>query len=247
MQGKQLVSVIMPTYHQPQYLRTSVLGVMAQTYPNVELIIVPVEGDVETLETLRLLQLKHLFGPVIVSPKADVIHQFNLGLKNAKGKYMTEAASDDFALPGKIENEVQLIEKRDALLVSSLFFIGDENLNLIGVTNVPEFSYETLIHKNYISDCSLVHRLVFEEFGLFNESLGVLACFDKWLHVAEKYPDRMVQNPVPTWIYRSHPQQLHKKRLDEGKFDMYRKVVEASLKRKGIEPPENMEFRVTKA
>ena len=243
-----LVSVVMPTFHQPQYIEASILGVMAQTYPDVELIIVPVESDEETLDFLQVLSHRHFFRTV-ESDRASIVHQINLGLKEARGEFTTLIASDDFMLPGKIQGEMRLAQEKNAVLIYSLFFYGDENLCLTGAPKLPEFSYETLVHRNYITDNSLVKREMFDEFGLFDESLEILAVFDKWLHIAEKYPDRIVRNPVPTFIYRQHPDQAHKKRLDRSdRFELYRKVVSASLKRKGIEiRPEDMKFEITEA
>jgi len=244
-----LVSVLMPTYHQPQYLEASILSVMAQTYPydKVELIIVPVEGDIETLKVLGSLHAGHFRFHTVISDKASVVHQLNLGLKEAKGAYLTEAASDDFMLPWKIANEVQVSEKSNALLVYSFFLYGDENLTPTGVTNVPEFSYEELLHRNFISDCCLVRQEVYDELGPFDESLGVLCMFDKWLRLAEKHPDRIVRNPIATWVYRTHQDQLHSKRLETGNFEMYRKVITDSLKRMGRPVPENMQFKIVQA
>jgi len=243
-----LVTVVMPTFKQPRFIGTSVLGVMAQTYPNVELIIVPVEEDRETRHTLNLLPPAFVFETVL-SDKANIIHQVNLGLEKAHGEYVTLFGSDDFMLPAKIEAEIRCATQHNAVLVYSLFFHADEHLNPTGVSNAPEFSYETLVHRNYVSDQSLVAKSMFSEFGLFDESLEILAVYDKWLHIAEKYPSRIVRNPVPTWIYRQHPDQEHKKRLDRpDRFELYRKVVSASLKRKGIEvKPENMKFEITRA
>ncbi len=157
--------------------------------------------------------------------------------------------SDDFMLPGKIAGEVRLALEKNAVLVYSLFFYGDENLCLTGAPKLPEFSYETLVRRNYITDNSLVARAMFEEFGLFNEKLEILAVYDKWLHIAEKYPDRIFRHHIPTFIYRQHPNQAHKKRLEkqqQERFALYKKVVEASLRRKGI-TPRDVEFEITEA
>jgi len=247
---KPLVSVIMPTYHQSQFIETSILGVMSQTYPDVELIIVPVQGDVETTSILDRLWIKYREKIRIVkSDKANIIHQINRGLVQAKGEFITQIASEDFMLPGKIAGEVRLALEKNAVLVYSLFFYADEDLCLTGSPKLPEFKYETFVRRNYITDNSLVTRAMFREFGLFNEDLEILAVYDKWLHIAEKYPDRIVRNHVPTFIYREHPEQAHKKRLDSpDRFELYRKVCSASLKRKGIEiNPEDMKFAITQA
>ena len=245
---KPLVSVIMPTYKQTEYIQTSIMGVTAQTYPNVELIIVPVKEDERMLSTLLHTQL-HTDFRVVVSDRASIVHQINLGLGQAKGEYITLIASDDFMLPGKIADEVNVARMRNALLVYSLFFYGDENLTVLNVPEVPDFSYDTLVRRNYITDNSLVHRSMYDEFGPFDESLEILAVYDKWLHVAERYPDRIVRNPVPTFIYRQHGDQAHEKRIamqEKDRFELYRKVVSASLKRMGRDVrPEDVNFRVT--
>jgi hypothetical protein len=54
---------------------------------------------------------------------------------------------------------------------------------------------------------------------------------------------------VPTFIYRQHSEQAHVKRLDKPeRFELYRKVISESLKRKGIEvDAEKMKFKITEA
>ena len=244
-----LVTVVMPTYMQSQYLFTSVLGVMSQTYKPVELIIVSVKDDAETEE--RICEVLDIFPNIVtvISDRASIIHQWNLGLKEAKGEYVTAIASDDFALPGKIAGEMRLAQEKNAVLVYSPFFYADENLCLMGAPDIPEFSYETLIRRNYITDNSLVAKSMFDEFGLFDESLQILAVYDKWLHIAEKYPDRIVRHNIPTFIYRQHSEQAHVKRLDKPeRFELYRKVISESLKRKGVAiDAEKMKFKITEA
>lgn len=246
MSETPLCSVIVPTYKQPQYLKTSVLSVMAQTYPEVELIIVPVKDDLETESKLE--EILDLFPQIVtvVSPEANIIKQINLGLKEAKGKYVTLFASDDYMLPGKIMAETRLAQEKNAVLVYSLFFYADEHLCLTGTPKLPPFSYETLVRRNYITDNSLVAKAMFDEFGLFTESLEILAVYDKWLHIAEKYSSRILYNPVPAFIYRTHPDQAHKKRLEKRDLSLYEKVVSASLRRKGIEPGK-IRFEITSA
>lgn len=45
MQGKSLVSVIIPTFNRPLYLPEAVESVLEQTYPEIELIIVDDGSD----------------------------------------------------------------------------------------------------------------------------------------------------------------------------------------------------------
>lgn len=243
-----LVSIVMPTYQQSRYLLTSVLSVMAQTYPNTELIIVPVKDEMETEE--RICDILDMFPQVVTveSDIASIVHQMNLGLKEAKGEYVTVFASDDFMLPGKLMQEVQLAIHKNAVLVYGPFFFADENLAITGTSKTPPFAYETLIRRCYIPDQSLVAKSVFDEFGSWDESLEILAVYDKWLHIAERFPNSIEYNASPTWIYRKHGEQEHDARIDRQQqthFELYKRVVTASMQRKGLPVPKDLEFRVT--
>lgn len=239
-----IVSIIMPTYRQSQYLRTSILSILAQTYPKVELVIVSVKDDEETDTVIQKLQtimdIKH-----VISEKADHIHQINLGLKEAKGEFVTLFASDDFMLPNKVDMELRVATATKAVLVYSRFFLADELLDIYLTPPLPEkFSYKLLTTRCFVGDNSLVAKSMYDEFGLFDETLGSLAVYDKWLHIAEKYEDKIVFNPVPTFIYRTHPQQKHVERLaDPKQMEVYERIVKASLQRKGL-PTDGVKFRV---
>ena len=240
-----LVSAIMPSWHQHQYLPTAILSVMAQTYPRVELIVVYVKDDIETLNVLR--EFLPLATRWIESEKADHIHQINLGLKEAKGEFTVLMGSDDFMLPNKIATEMKVATAANAVLVYSRFFICDEHLNIQVIPPIPPFSYQRLVQGNFIVDSCLVAKTMYEEFGLLDESLGSLAVYDKWLHIAEKYADNIIFNSVPVILYRTHPQQKHVSRLaDPHQVELYERVVKASLTRKGL-PTDKVKFRLTTA
>jgi len=238
---KPLVSVVIPTYHHDQYLMTAVRSVQAQTYPRVQLLVVMVGDDKDTWDALE--GVRYDLG-IVVSDKADHIHQINLGLKEAKGEFVTIFGSDDFMLPNKIEREMSVATATNAVLVYSRFFLADEHLNINAVPPLFSFSYELLTHRNFVTDCSMVAKSMYDEFGVFDESLGSLAVYDKWLHIAEKYEDRITFNPYPTFIYRTHREQKHASRVQDPKqLELYEKIVKASLQRKGL-PTNEVKFRV---
>lgn len=239
----KLVSFICPTFQHAQYIPTAIRGVLCQSYRNIELIVVSVCGDVETEVALAPFQPKIHH---IIHGRADHIAQINVGIKNAKGMFISILGSDDFALPNKIESEMKVATATDAVLVYSRFFYADEHLNIQAVPSLPNFSYQYLVKRNFITDCSLVKKEMYEEFGLFDESLGSLAVYDKWLHIAEKYEDYITFNPVPTFIYRTHTRQKHKSRMSNPQHvKLYEKIVKASLKRKGL-PTKDVKFHVHK-
>lgn len=240
---KSLVSVIIPTYHHSQYLPTAILSVLAQTYKPIELVIVSVIGDEETHKVVdrfqTLMDIRH-----VKSEKPDHIHQINLGLEEATGEFTVLFGSDDFMLPNKIDLEMSTATAANAVLVYSRLFYTDDKLNIGAVAPMPNFSYMFLVQRNFIVDSCLVSKRMYEEFGTFDEALGSLAVYDKWLHIAEKYEGNIIFNPVPVILYRTHPQQKHVQRLaDPHQVELYERVVKASLTRKGL-PTDKVKFRL---
>ena len=153
--------------------------------------------------------------------------------------------SDDFMLPNKIERELSVGGAANAVLVYSRFFICDEHLNIQVIPPIPQFSYQRLVQGNFIVDSCLVAKTMYEEFGLLEESLGSLAVYDKWLHIAEKYEGNIIFNSVPVILYRTHSQQKHVQRLaDPHQPELYERVVKASLTRKGL-PTDKVKFKLT--
>jgi len=238
--GEPLVTVVMPTYHQHQYLTTAIRSVQAQTYPKIQFLAVMVKDDVDTWDTLA--PVRYELG-IVLSEKADHIHQINLGLKEAKGDFVILMGSDDFMLPNKIEREMSVATATNAVLVYSRFFTTDERLNIQTASPLlPEFTYLRLVQRNFIVDSCLVAKSMYEEFGFFDEELQSLAVYDKWLRIAEKYENRIAVNTVPVILYRTHPAQKHSKRLaDPKQTQLYERIVKASLRRKGL-PTDGVKF-----
>ena len=95
-----LLSIIIPTYNRPQFIRRAVESAL-RSEPNgdVEIIIVPNGGD----DTWKKSLADFLHNPkILVSPieKGHANAARNHGLKLAKGKYIRFLDDDDFLLEG---------------------------------------------------------------------------------------------------------------------------------------------------
>lgn len=232
--NKPLVSIVMATYRQSAFIRAALISCFNQTYPNIEVIVVSVDNDKDTSGVLASVPLPFIW---IISEKADYVYQRNLGIQSARGEYITLADSDDVLLPHKISSEVQIAEREKALVVTSGFFICDESLNIREAYIPPsKITREMLLKSCLITDLCLVHRDVYSEFGLFDESYGECAFYEKWLRIAEKYEDRIKTNQQPVFMYRTHPQQMHRTLNLQWQTQMRMKVRQESLARKPLLP-----------
>lgn len=114
---KPKVSVIIPTYKRPLFLRRAIQSVLNQTYENIELIVVDdnnsdddfrkeTESLMNELKDKRIRYIKH-------KRNKNGSAARNTGIRLATGKYITFLDDDDEFLPEKIEKQVQCMEQLD--------------------------------------------------------------------------------------------------------------------------------------
>jgi glycosyltransferase involved in cell wall biosynthesis len=102
------VSVIIPSYNEGQNLILAVESVLAQQWPNLEVIVV---DDGSTLPAAAILE-QHL-------PQINVIRQENQGrstarnrgIQNSSGDYIAFLDADDIWYPGKLNIQIDALER----------------------------------------------------------------------------------------------------------------------------------------
>ena len=106
----KLVSIIMPSYNTASYIADSIRSVLAQTYPNWELLIV---DDCSTDETDSVVAS---FGDPRIryfknEKNGGAAVSRNRALREAKGKWIAFLDSDDLWTPDKLEKQIGFMEK----------------------------------------------------------------------------------------------------------------------------------------
>jgi len=196
------VSVIIPTHNRRDLLRAAIDSVLAQTYPDVEIIVVD-DGSTDDTTTAmaqyagRVVYLKQI--------NQDVAAARNTGIRAATGAYLTFLDDDDLMLPTKIERQVQLLAAHpDAGLVHCRFYHVDSDGNVIDKIGVlPEGQVlRPLLCRNFVwMGAPLVRRQCLDQVGLFDEQIpATCADWDMWLRIAQAgYPFACVQEPLGSY------------------------------------------------
>lgn len=106
--SNETVSVIIPVYNDETYIGQAIDSVLAQTYRDLEIVVV---DDASTDETPRLVQA---FGKAVRYVRLDknqgVAVARNTGLSLASGRYVAFLDSDDCWLPTKIEKQLECLK-----------------------------------------------------------------------------------------------------------------------------------------
>lgn len=106
----ELVSVIMPSFNTGEYIAASVESVLAQTYPNWELLIVDDCSTDNTTEVIcryqdpRIILLKN-------KTNSGAALSRNYALREAKGRWIAFLDSDDTWEPKKLEKQLRFMQE----------------------------------------------------------------------------------------------------------------------------------------
>jgi glycosyltransferase involved in cell wall biosynthesis len=106
----RLVSVIIPCYRQASYLSEAVDSVLAQTYSNVEAIVVNDGSDDET-ESVALRYGERI--RYAWRPNGGISAARNTGIKHSRGAYLKFLDADDYLHPEQIAWQMEAIGGSD--------------------------------------------------------------------------------------------------------------------------------------
>ena len=214
------VSVIIPTYNRAALVRQAVESVLLQKEPADEIIVV---DDGSTDDTrLQLQQFGERIN-IIHQPNSGVSAARNTGIRHARCEWLAFLDSDDLWKPKKL-----MMQKR-ALLSSPEYKIcytdeeWQKNNKRVNPKKVHQkhggWIYNYCLPRCIISPSSvLVHHSVFEQFGLFDETLPACEDYDLWLRLSCRLPvllapQKLIVKRDGPWDQLSHQHSLDKHRI----------------------------------
>jgi glycosyltransferase involved in cell wall biosynthesis len=110
--ASNLVSVVIPTYNQKDYVRETFDSVLAQTYPNIEIIISDNGSNDGTAEIIEEYRSNYPEKVIAVSSSINtgLASNFNRGLSKARGEFIAWLDGDDVMFPERIHKQVELLK-----------------------------------------------------------------------------------------------------------------------------------------
>lgn len=139
-----LVTVGMPVYNVELYIRKSLLSILDQSYPNIEIVVVDDHGTDNSITIIEDIKRDHLRGNCIrilrQSKNMGPGEARNRIIEEAFGKYLYFLDSDDFIVPETISLMVEQAELHFAdVVIASMQAIYYDTNEL-----EPAFSYDSL-------------------------------------------------------------------------------------------------------
>lgn len=236
----QKVSVIIPTYKAEKFIAATLRSVLAQTYPNIEVIIVDDESPDRSIAICQQF----------TDPRITIVRQKNRGLagarntgiRHAQGEYLAFIDADDVWLPEKLAKHVQHLQNSPSVGVSfSCSAFIDEDGQPLGIYQIPQFKDITppiVLCRNPIGNGSaaVFRQEVFAAIKFEDNLYGTVEDFyfdehfrqsedmECWMRIILQTPWQMAGIPEALTLYRVNAGGLSANVLTQ--LDFLEKVIE---------------------
>ncbi len=213
------VSVIIPTFNRRERVQNAIASVLNQTRKPDEVIVV---DDGSTDGTFNAISQKFPQVQLIFQENRGVSAARNAGIRTAKGEWLAFLDSDDEWQPEKLEKHLAYARRHPEFRVSQTNEIWIRNRRFVNPMKkhgkrVGRFFADALKLCLVSPSAVMIHRDVFNEIGLFDETLPACEDYDFWLRVLAREPIGLLMEKL-TVKYGGHPDQLSRNFIAMDRF-----------------------------
>ena len=194
-----LVSIIVRTKDRPKLLKRALQSIASQTYSPVEVVLVNDGGCDLDIEELKTVLGEILLNYIRLEKNVGRARAGNIGIENAKGKYIGFLDDDDEFHQDHVVTLVSFLEQSDyAVAYTDSFMIykeydpGTYELKSDVKKEVvfsQDFNYDKLLFENYIPFmCLLFSRDPLVSSGGFDTGFDLYEDWDLLIRIGKNYP-----------------------------------------------------------
>jgi alpha-1,3-rhamnosyltransferase len=213
MNEKPLVSVIVPSYNHADFVAECLQSIFAQSYDNIELIVLDDGSKDNSVEILEELKKQHEF---IFEHHANqgLTATLNKGLNLANGQYIAVIASDDTMTPQRIALQVEHMESHPNCAACGGNMVG---INKDGSLRTKQkqlaaasLSFDDIFWRNkpgIPAPTAMIRKNLIDKVGGYNPDIGIEDLY-MWLKLShlgysiDILPDVLAH-------YRHHGSNMH--------------------------------------
>jgi glycosyltransferase involved in cell wall biosynthesis len=195
------VSAVVPAARRDAHLVAAVESLLAQTLPDLEVIVVldgaPPGPPLPDDPRLRV----HRFAERRGTPAA-----LNQGLAMARGDYVARLDADDLAAPERLAVQVAVLDaRRDLIGLGSCVTLIDQDDRRLGDLDVPltDTARRLLVRNVFVHSAMLLRREALEAVGGYDLRCTRMQDYDLWLRLSRI--GRLENSPHRLTSYRVHP------------------------------------------
>lgn len=201
--SKILVSIIISTYNDEQYIEEAVDSILNQSHQNIEVIVI---NDASTDGTLKKLE-KYGDKIILLNNKINqkLAHNLNKGILLSHGKYIARMDADDISLKNRIAKQVKYMETHPEIDIC-----GSYACTFGASSTVLKYPLENekikcaLLFENALCHPTVMFRKSSIDF-LYDESLSASQDYELWSRVV--WNKKISNIPEIFLKYRIHSKQ----------------------------------------
>lgn len=229
--GEPLVSVVLPVFNGARYIEAAVRSVLAQSYANLDLLVIDDGSTDDTASILQRLGRDDGRVRVISRENRGLIPTLNEGLQAARGQLVARMDADDICYPERIAQQVAAFRARPDLAMCGTGFDIVNEQDRVQAFETPHWPDEDLpVLSRFF--CAFRHSTVMFNRGVLGADVLVYRTgyahaedFELFRRVTAHAPTRIL--PQALIAYRVHRQSVTATRAREMRRTHLRVVQEA--------------------
>ena len=185
-----MVSVIIPTFNQAEFLQKALQSVINQTFQDWEAIVIDNYSEDKTkkiVESMKDSRIRYL----LFSNHGIIAASRNWGINHANGDYIAFLDSDDLWYPSKLSTCLEYFSHGADAVCHGMWIRKDGVLDKKFIPAQPSHNlYETLLFKGnptIWTSTVMINKQCLKQFGIFSEHPAIVMAedYDLWLRLAE--------------------------------------------------------------
>lgn len=205
--NSQILSVIVPVHNGSQWLGETLNSLLAQTYPNFEIVLVD-DASTDNLADVLAGFCDARLHTVHLKKNVGVSAARNLGVEMAKGRYIAFCDADDLCQPQRFELQLAFLEQHPETGVcgSSFTCFDTQDRETVMHPASDEEIRKALMQGNCFGLSTIMARSNILKSNRFDETLNVAEDYELWTRLAASGV-RLANLPESLIRYRLHSQQ----------------------------------------
>jgi hypothetical protein len=202
--NEPLISVVLPVYNCVEYAHEAVQSILAQTFSNIEFIIIDDGSTDHTPDVLRGFRDPRI--RFITQKKSGLAFTLNRGLELARGRYIARQDADDISLPDRFSKQISFLEANPSCaLVGTWAEIWCERKKTGRVHRHPSdgatLKFELLFNNPFVHSSVMLRKSAIEQVGAYaSDGFQETEDYELWSRIARSHD--VANIPEVLQVYR---------------------------------------------
>jgi glycosyltransferase involved in cell wall biosynthesis len=239
MTGTPAVSIVMSVRDGERHLAASLDSVLAQTYPDFELVVIDDASRDSSPQILSAYAARDDRVRVQRQEAAGLARSLNRGIAHARAPLIARLDADDVALPERLELQLAYLDSHPRVgLVGGAVEYIDESGRQFAAVQYP--IADDAIRRAFAETTPFVHSAVTMRREAFDRAGGYRPAFyaedlDLWLRIGTEW--QLANLPQPVVRYRLHGDQLTARGLERQSLSAFGARLSWRAREAGLPDP----------